>query len=135
MPLYDFQCLGGHKFERMVKLADFEAPVFCSCHARAYRVISAPMFSVEQVGYTCPVTGKYIGSKRQHEENLRQQDCRVFETGEKELAQKRIAEQEAAFEKSVDQTVEKNFWSMPSDKREKIANELESGVDLAIERK
>jgi len=135
MPLYDCRCLDGHKFERMIKLADFEAPIICACGTTAHRVISAPMFSVEQVGYTCPVTGKYIGSKRQHEENLRQQDCRVFETGEKELAQKRIAEQEAAFEKSVDQTVEKNFWSMPSDKREKIANELESGVDLAIERK
>lgn len=135
MPLYDFRCVDGHKFERMVKLADFEVTQLCSCLMPATRVISAPMFNVEQVGYTCPVTGKYIGSKKAHEENLRQQDCRVFEPGEKELAQKRIAEQEAAFEKSVDQTVEKNFWSMPSDKREKIANELESGVDLAIERK
>ena len=135
MPLYDLRCDKGHVFERHIPLAKFEEPILCACHAPATRVISAPMFSVEQVGYTCPVTGKYIGSKRQHEENLRQQDCRVFETGEKELAQKRIAEQEAAFEKSVDQTVEKNFWSMPSEKREKIANELESGVDLASERK
>lgn len=135
MPLYDFRCVDGHKFERMVKLADFEAPIICSCQMPAVRIISAPMFSVEQVDYTCPVTGKHIGSKKQHEENLRQQDCRVLEAGETELSKRQLAAEEAAFEKSVDQTVEKNFWSMPSEKREKLANELESGVDLAVERK
>ena len=42
MPLYDFDCLGGHRFERHVVLAKFDAPQFCECGDEAARVISAP---------------------------------------------------------------------------------------------
>lgn len=42
MPLYDFLCASGHRFERHVKLADFEAPQACACGEDARRLISAP---------------------------------------------------------------------------------------------
>lgn len=42
MPLYDFQCDAGHRFDRVVKLADFDAPQACGCGAAASRLISAP---------------------------------------------------------------------------------------------
>jgi hypothetical protein len=35
-------------------------------------------------GYDCPVTGKWIEGRRAHEENLKQQGCRIVEKGEKE---------------------------------------------------
>lgn len=42
MPLYDFICGGGHRFERMVRLSDFEAPQLCECGEGAQRQVSAP---------------------------------------------------------------------------------------------
>lgn len=135
MPLYDCKCEAGHTFERMIKLADFEAPIICDCHAPAKRAISRPMISVENVGYDCPVTGKWIGSKRAHEENLRQQGCRVLEPGEKESATRSKAHAEADFERRLDETVERTIDSWSSDKKESLANELLGGADLAVERK
>jgi putative FmdB family regulatory protein len=135
MPLYDFECIENHRFERSVKLIDFEVPQFCSCGAPASRAISAPRFSVDNVGYDCPVTGKWIGSKREHEENLKQQGCRVLETGEKEANERSRVKDEAAFEKKLEDSIERQIDQMSSTKKEQLANELINGkADLAVER-
>jgi len=136
MPLYDIRCdYSGKKFERFIKLQDFSAPIFCACGASARRVISTPMFSIDNTGYSCPVTDKWIGSKHQHAENLRQQGCRVLEPGETTASTKRREADDLALEKAIDNTVEKTIDSWDSDKREKLANELISGLDIAVERK
>ena len=135
MPLYDFQCQCGEHFERHVKLEDFEEQQFGACGLPATRVISAPRFSVENVGYDCPITGKWIGSKREHEENLKQHGCRVLETGETEQAKKFRQAEEAQFDAKIEETVEKQWDQLPSAKKEKLANELLGGADLAVERK
>ncbi len=41
MPLYDFKCLDGHSFERMVPLVRFGEQQFCGCGSAARRLISA----------------------------------------------------------------------------------------------
>jgi len=134
MPLYDFRCLDDHTFERMVKLADFEAVQNCACGTPATRVIRPVRFSVENVGYDCPVTGAWIGSKAEHENNLAKHGCRVYETGETEQAKKAAANAEAEFERKLDETVEREFEAMPSEKKEALANELTAGVDLGYSR-
>lgn len=134
MPLYDFRCAFGHEFEKFVKLEDFEAPVKCACHEPAIRVIRPVRFSVENVGYDCPITGEWIGSKSQHENNLAKHGCRVLETGETEQSKAAASRAEAEFEKRLDETVEKEFESMPSAKKEALSNELTAGVDLGYAR-
>ncbi len=42
MPLYDFRCSEGHRFERFVALAEFASPQACECGAPSRRVLSAP---------------------------------------------------------------------------------------------
>lgn len=42
MPLYDYKCGEGHRFERAVPLALFHAVQECDCGAPAQRMISAP---------------------------------------------------------------------------------------------
>lgn len=42
MPLYDFLCGDGHRFERLVRLSDFDVPQICECGAGACRQVSAP---------------------------------------------------------------------------------------------
>lgn len=135
MPLYDFRCDKGHKFERFVKLTDFEEAQFCACSSSASRVISAPMFSVDQTDYRCPITDKHIGSIHAHRDNLDRHGCRVLETGETEGTKKSRLAREAAMDKAVDETVERHWDSLPSDSRERIGAELTNGVDLAVERR
>lgn len=134
MPLYDFKCPNGHTFERMVKLADFEAEQKCACGGVSERVISAPRISSVSYDYECPITGKAITSKHAHEENLRRHDCRIYEPGETQANARAAAEADAAFDRGLDETVEKLYDAMPGEKKEKLANELLSGADIAIER-
>lgn len=135
MPLYDFCCGEGHRFERFVPLEKFEEKQDCSCGAVAQRLISAPMFSVENVGYSCPVTGKWIGSNREHKNNLDQHGCRVLETGEKEQASAFRKAEEDRFEKALDETVEREVEAMPSEKKEQLYSELtRQGLDVAVTR-
>lgn len=89
---------------------------------------------MSKVDYTCPVTGKYISSKHAHEDNLERHGCRVLESGEKESNLQRKAREEAEFDKAIEDTVEREFEALPSEKKERLANELTSGVDVAIER-
>lgn len=135
MPLYDFICAEGHSFERMVKLADFEVEQFCSCRAPATRAISSVRINKDYADYTCPITGKLVSGRRQHEENLKAHGCRILEPGEKESNEAAKARREAEFDRSVDQSVEKFVDNLPSDKKERLANELSSGLDLSVERK
>lgn len=135
MPMYDLRCeTSGKRFERMIPLRDFEAPVFCACKSLAKRLISKPMFVVEDVGYSCPVTAKWIGSKREHERNLSENNCRVLEPGEDTALSKKKQLSEDQFDKALEDTVEKEFESMPSDKKEKLSNEMLNGIDVSYER-
>lgn len=135
MPMYDFECEQGHRFERMVKLKDFEEVQQCACLTPAKRLISMPMFSVEQVGYSCPITEKWVSSGREHRENLRQHGCRVFEPGEKEAAATFRRKADEAFDKKVEDTVEREIEAMPSAKKEKLYAEMtRGGADVEIVR-
>lgn len=135
MPLYDFQCPKGHKFERYVKLADFDALQTCACGVAAERLISAPMFIAAGIDYSydCPITGAHITSKHQHEENLKRHGCRVLETNEADYKARQRAAEEAAFERKVEASVERAIETMPGEKREQLGKEL-SKCDVAIER-
>lgn len=135
MPLYDFKCDAGHVFELFVSLENFHKEQYCSCGAVARRVITAPMFQVEHVEYTCPITDRPILSKKAHEENLRIHGCRVLESGETEEYKSNLKKENDQFDKMIETTVEKEFDKMPSDKKEKLTNELLSGATLEYERK
>jgi putative FmdB family regulatory protein len=43
MPMYDYLCAEGHRFERMVSLSRFDDAQQCQCGELARRQISAPM--------------------------------------------------------------------------------------------
>lgn len=137
MPLYDIQCSRtGERFERFIKLENFSEPIICACHAPAHRLISRPLISVDNTSYLCPVTGKSIRSKREHRENLLQTGCRVLETGEKDLNERRRQAAEEAFERKLEDTVEREIDSYSSAKKEQLHNELVNGkLDVAVERR
>lgn len=133
MPLYDLVCDAGHKFERMIPLAQFDLLQYCDCQSPARRLISRPMIVVESVSYECPITGDYIGSKREHISNLDRHGCRVLETGEKDYNERQRLAAEAEFDAKIEATVEREVLSMDSDARESLAKALTTS-DLSVDR-
>jgi putative FmdB family regulatory protein len=135
MPLYDFECdIFGHRFERMVKLAQFHETQTCSCGSPATRLLSAPMFHVENVYYDCPITGEGIVSMREHQANLDRHGCRVWEPGETDAIERRKQEADATFERQLDETVDRQFEALSSDQKERLTNEVLGGMDVKYER-
>lgn len=135
MPLYDIQCEAGHRSEKFIPLKNFSDPIVCDCGQSARRSISAPMFSVDNTGYNCPVTGEWVGSKSAHRENLAKHGCRILETGETEQAKAARAEKDRQLDKAIEDTVERTIESWDSGKKEALHNELVNGkLDLTIER-
>lgn len=63
MPLYDFKCGSGHRFDRLVKLADFDAPQLCECGEDAVRQISAARILSDTIEPSRGADGKMHDSK------------------------------------------------------------------------
>lgn len=136
MPLYEYQCnTSGRVFSRFVPLANYRSPARCKCGATGFRIISRPRIISDYEPYQCPVTGKVISGRRQHEENLKITGCRVLESGERERAAAIRAADDARLDSILDTHIEREYDAMPGEKRERLANELLAGTDLSIERK
>jgi hypothetical protein len=98
------------------------------------RQLSAPAIVSDYAGYSCPVSGKWIEGRRAHEENLKRHGCRILETGETEQVRRNKVSEEAAIDRSVDDTVEQFWEALPTGGREQLATAVTSGLDVAIER-
>ena len=75
-----------------------------------------------------------ITTKQQHEHNLARHGCRILETGEVEQAKRKRLESDKELDKRIESEVERLVETMPSEKKEKLASELASGVDLTTMR-
>jgi len=140
MPTYEYKCPNGHKFELVRPVKAYqrqeECPV-CDGKVMAERFWSrAPMGYVQAnyPAYKCPVTDKIIDGRAAHEENLKRTGCRILEPGEREESIRRRAAEDAALEASIEATAEQFVENLPSDKREQLGRELESGVDVTVQR-
>lgn len=89
MPLYDFLCGAGHKFERLVKLADFDVPQSCACGCDAGRQVSAPRIISDFIEPTMGPDGKMHDSlaayRRSLEPGGNPQGERYLEIGNEEI--------------------------------------------------
>jgi putative FmdB family regulatory protein len=135
MPLYDYKCLHGHVTNKMLKIAEYKSEVTCdSCGCIATRIISAPAVLGDYAPYECPVTGKMIEGRKQHEDNLRRHGCRLLETGERDQFIRSKATEEKVFESKIEHTVGELVEKMPVRKREQLASELANGADTTVVR-
>src|SRR4051812_25281171 len=135
MPLYTFQCPEGHKFDKIVKLKNFDVPQECPTHGWIVeRVVVAPMVMGDYAGYSCPVTGKWIEGRKAHTENLKRTESRLYEPGEREERVEARAKEDASFEAKVERTIEEEIDKLPTRVKEKLGEELAAGVDIKVER-
>lgn len=86
------------------------------------------VFVGRDIHYTSPVDGRVIRSKSEREDDMRRNGCIEYDPGMKQDAERRTKEQEAALERSIEQSVERDFHKMPTAKRERLANELVAGA-------
>ena len=134
MPIYQYHCATCNSRRDVVKkIAEMDSATKClRCDFAMNREICAPMVRGDIPGYDCPVTGKWIEGRVAHEENLRRQGCRVLEPGETEAAKTSHAKSEAAFDASIDATVEEFVETLPTAKKEQLAAEIQSGLDVNV---
>lgn len=78
--------------------------------------------------YQCPITGREINGKRDHEENLARHGCRVLEDGEHQDAARRRQHEAAKLDQSLDEGVTKIIDQMGHDKREQLVKEVTGQV-------
>jgi hypothetical protein len=100
------------------------------------RPIKAPMAFVQRdICYDSPIDGRHITSMAARKEDLARSGCIEYDPGMKQDAERRAKEAEAATERAVDETVEREFATMPSRKKEKLAAEIEGGLEPMVERR
>jgi putative FmdB family regulatory protein len=132
--IYEYQCDCGTKFERVLPLARYAEPQICECGARATKVFSSLRVMGDLPSYISPVTGREIRGRRERLEDLKRSGCRPYEEGEREVFAKRRADADKAFDRAVDETVEREFEALPSRKKEQLAGEIEGGVTCEVTR-
>lgn len=134
MPIYEFLCQSGHKFDRVLRLAEYDTPQTCECGETATRLISTPMFAVDIPAYQSPVTGRWINGRAERREDLKRTGCVEYEPSMKDHAERARLREDADLEKAMGETVEAEIYAMPVRKREKLTAELESGGDIEYAR-
>ena len=134
-PTHDFMCERGHVTEEFV--AQGVDAITCACHLPATKVfLTAPMgFVQKDVLYDSPIDGKIITSRQARIEDMKRNDCIEYDPEMKKDAVRRIAEKDAALERSVDESVDATIAAMPVRKREKLEAEMSAGFDAVPERR
>lgn len=130
MPIYSFRCKCGNEFDSYLRLSEYDNPQKCPCGEVAERRICAPMIIDDLPGYQSPIDGRWIEGRKARQEDLKRSGCVEYEPSMVQEREKREAREDALLDKKVDEIVEKEIYSMPAKKKEKLVAELESGADL-----
>lgn len=136
MPLHDYRCPAGHTFSQYCKVADLSVPVICATHgARAERVfLRAPFGQVDIQAYQSPIDDRPITSRRERKEDLKRAGCIEWEPGIEQDLNRRRAEEERQFDSSIERTADEIITNWPVQKRERLAAEMDHGLDVEITR-
>lgn len=136
MPIYRYQCPAcGSRRDVLKSLTLLDRGEPCeTCQTPMERRICAPAVVADYPGYSCPITGSWVEGRRAHTENLKRHGCRVLETGETDQVRRNHRAEETALDRSVDETVEQFYETLPTERREQLAAEVQSGLDVTIER-
>ena len=135
MPTYVYECPREHRFERILRVADYLQPQMCKCGRWGKRVITAPtVFASKDVCYDSPIDGRPITSMKARRDDLARNNCTEYDPEIKKDYARRIEREQLQLERSVEATVEATIEQMPVRKREQLETELRSGADCTPER-
>jgi hypothetical protein len=128
--------------EIVLRIKDHQNHWPCSqCGNEARQVINhAPMLVIPEhmrwnaQSYESPTTGAHITTKKQRIEDMARSGCIEYDPGMKQDADRRVKEQDAALDKAIEATVEREFEAMPTAKKERLCNELTAGAEAEYTR-
>lgn len=89
IPLYDFRCDEGHRFERVVPLVAFDDQQHCDCGSPACRMVSAPALRSDAIEPRRGADGRMHDSLQSYQHSLTPEGNvkgeRYLEMGDAEL--------------------------------------------------
>ena len=130
MPIYEYECKLGHKFDRFLKLSEYQEPQICECGAESRKLISTPMIAPQFESYESPIDGSPITSKKKRIEDMKRNGCVPYEGGIVEENTRRMKVEEQKLEREIDNTVDGILENMPARKKEILESELKSGASI-----
>ena len=124
MPFFDYKCKEcGYKVEIYFKVEGqvYKCPY---CDIPMTKLMPSPIVRGDYEPYNCPITGKLISGKKEHEANLKLHHCRVLEPGEARDAARVRVEADKALEDKICDTAAREVEKMSPRQQEQLALEL-----------
>lgn len=136
MPLYEYECGCGKRFERYLPISEYDAVQHGSCGAVAKKIFTKIAKAIIQpdICYDSPIDGRPITTWKQRNEDLVRNGCIPLDSDVKKHIQTIKENNEKAFDKKIDDFVEQKIHSLDSKRIEKLSNEIDSGVALEYNR-
>lgn len=140
MPFYLFRCNPcGETMDVFSRMADAHMERRCPrCGYRLERVYTPPHVANDGAyAYDCPVTGRTIRGKAEHEANLKRHGCRVLEKGDAARAIAKAKAGSPASDALVDRCADeamRHICSLPAKDYEAVASAV-ANSNIKIERR
>lgn len=128
MPFYDYLCPNGHYDTQFFTVANHRGQLPCPCGETMVQQISAPLLvsASPDVCYDSPIDGRPITNMYARHEDMKRNGCREYDPEMRKDADRKVQEDRAVFDRSIDETVEEVIEKMPTQKRGKLMSELTS---------
>jgi len=135
MPTYVFHCPRGHQFELFRNIRDFAREAPCECGETGKLVVQRTIGYVQgECRYDSPIDGRPITSWAQRKDDLARAGCQEYDPEMRKDADRARRLSDERLERSMSETVEREIEKMPAVKRERLHNELASGLSPEVER-
>jgi putative FmdB family regulatory protein len=130
MPVYEFRCAQGHRFDRFLKLANYSEPQVCACGQGCERLVSAPFVQPDIAPYRSPIDDRWIDSRSQKREDLVRNGCVEWDPGRVSEQQARRRQEGERLETALEQTFEAEVAQLPARKKEILEQEVRAGATV-----
>ena len=132
MPLYDYECACGERFQRYLPISDYDEQQFGMCGKPAAKIfISAPLFKIQKdIRYRSPIDGREITTWKQRNEDLVSSGSIQLDDDVKKHINDVRKRQDEKEEREVDEYVERYIETLDSKSVERLGSELARGADL-----
>lgn len=142
MPTYNYHCKTcGNDYEIVLRMTDHVNRWPCHCGNDAEQVITQAPYTIipehmrwNAQGYESPTTGAKITTKKQRIEDMARSGCIEYDPGMRQDADRRVKEHDAALDRAIDETVEREFESMTTLQKERLCAEMTAGADAEYTR-
>ena len=127
MPIYESVCRKCGKYHEYIRpLSKYDDTPECCGVKTEKRIFSAPFGVVDIPAYQSPVTGRWINSRVERNEDLKRNGCRPWEglEQEKKEAERQKAYQEQKEDAKLTQAVEMAYAQLKPEQRQALETAL-----------